>query len=40
VIVVDYAAQLLLEWERLEVFPSEVLSFEDVDSVLELVKFL
>lgn len=40
VIVIDNVTKLLLEWERLEVFPSEILRFEDKYAVLQFVDFL
>ena len=39
-IVIDYIAKFFLERERFEVFPSVILRFEEVDSVLEFVYLL
>ena len=39
-VVVDDIAKFFLEWERFEVFPSEVLRLKDEDTILQLIDLL
>ena len=39
-VVVHYVAKLLFEWERFQVFPSQLLGLKNKDTILQLIDFL